>query len=139
MTFKTSTPSFLNNRSQVSYTLVASCASRNTSHLNYTKDCISTKEVKPERWETQSSPSLCCYHGSVGINGNTVTFYCRNPPLRTSKVCFCTETSINGWGLHLHFCDEYIFGKNTLFQLCSRSISMVTAMFMPSLPEAELK
>lgn len=133
-------PLFLmNNGSKVSRFLARDTASLHASLLNYTKPlCFYKRSLTWKGDETHSSlPLSAAITGVLGSmeKQRDATFNGRNSSFKKHLRCFQPGPVVTFWSLHLHFLRG--FKRNTLFQLRTESVTMVTAMFMPSLPAAE--
>lgn len=132
-------PLFLmNNGSKVSHSLAQDTASLYSSLLNYTKPLCFYKRGLTRKVMKHTAPSLYlplsreCWDQwkSSGMWPSTA----ETVPLKTSKVS-SAGTAGNVWRLHLHFLRG--FKRNALFQLRTKSVTMVTDRFMLSLPGAK--
>lgn len=133
-------PLFLmNNGSKVSRFLARDTASLHASLLNYTKPlCFYKRSLTWKGDETHSSlPLSAAITGVLGSmeKQRDATFNGRNSSFKKHLRCFQPGPVVTIWSLHLHFFRG--FKRNTLSQLRTESVTMVTAMFMPSLPAAE--
>lgn len=133
-------PLFLmNNGSNVSRVQARDTASLCSSLLNYTKPlCFYKRGLTWKGDETHSSLSLsAAIMEALGSmeKQRDVTFHGRNSSFKKHLRCFQPGLVVTFWSLHLHFLRG--FKRNTLFQLRAESVTMVTAMFMPSLPAAK--